>query len=231
MIKPIIHVAVMGSQFQNAVEHLVIRRRVDEIILVYGQEYNDQAENLLSRFVSLCLSVSPVPVVSDDFTNVLSSILKALDHHRLDDYDVEFSVSSCNNIMAIAVSVAAAITQSSILFINSINSRDISEIWPSELVNLTHKKQELLSYLDRQDCSIHQKTISEATGIMQSGISRHLHDLERAGYITRYRDSRNKQVRITELGSTVFHQKQIRKRRVWSSFVFRTPQSYETVGL
>jgi DNA-binding MarR family transcriptional regulator len=230
MIKPIIHVAVMGSQFQSAVEHLVIRRKVDEIILVYGHENSDQAQSLLSRFVSLYMSVVPVPVSSDDFTNILSSILKALDQSRLDDCEVEFSVSSGNSIMVVAASVAAAITQSSILFLTGSNSRDISEIWPSELVNLTHKKQELLCFLDRQDCFIHQKTISEATGMTQSGVSRHLHDLEKAGYVTRFRDSRNKQVRITELGSTVFHQKQIRKRRVWGSFALRTPQSYETIG-
>jgi uncharacterized membrane protein len=230
MIKPIVHVAVMGSQFGSAVEHLVIRRRVDEIILVYGQEYKGQAENLLSRFVSLYLSVVSVPVSPDDFTNVLSSILKALDHRRIDDCEVEFSVSSGSSIMAIAASVAAAITQSSILFLDNATPRGISEIWPSELVSLSHKKQELLSFLTRQDCFIHQKTISEATGIPQSGVSRHLHDLERAGYVTRVRDSRNKQVRITELGATVLHQKQIRKGRVWGSFVFRTPQSYETIG-
>jgi DNA-binding MarR family transcriptional regulator len=159
-----------------------------------------------------------------------SLLIEQLNHHKFDDCQIEFSITSEDCVIILAASVAAAITKASILCATEIEPLRISEVWPSELVNLTHKKREILDYLENSSCPVAQKEISRNTGIRQSGISRHLRDLELAGYIERDRVARIKQVQITELGSVILHHKQIRKRRVWDSFTNRASLGIQTVG-
>ncbi len=228
MSKPKIHVALLGKQ--KTIEHIAIRRSIDELILVYSRDKLELAENIIEQFSNFGIAVIPVRVVSNDFTSILSSILRALDHRKLDDYQVEFSITSGHCVMTMAACVAAAIVKASVICATETESFQMSEVWPSELVNLTHKKCEILDYLEIHDSPVHQKEISKHTGIRQSGVSRHLRDLEMAGYVRRTRKARNKQVQITELGSTILHHKQIRKRRLWSSYSSRTLESIQTVG-
>jgi predicted transcriptional regulator len=228
MTSPKILVALLGTP--TNVEQTAIRRRVDEILLVFADEQNEQAEYLLNKFSSLGISIVPVCVVPTNFSNILSSILRALDNQALDNYQVEFVVMPDNCIMTIAASVAAAIVNGSILCPDVNESLHINEIWPSELVNLTFKKREILTYLENYSNPVRQKDISLETGISQSGVSRHTHDLELAGYVVRSRIARKKQVQITELGSTVLHYKQIRKRRVWGSYFAQTSMGLQTAG-
>lgn len=228
MTKPKIHVALLGKQ--RTIEHLAIRRSIDELIIVYPKEKLELADNLIEQFSNLGIGVEPVIVVSNDFNNILSSILLALDHRKFDEHQIEFSITSEHCIMTLAACVAAAIVKASVICTTGTELPRISEVWPSELVNLTHKKREILEHLESYSCSITQKEISRNTGIRPSGVSRHLRDLELAGYIRRNRVARIKQVQITELGSAILHHKQLRKRRVWSSYTHQTSEVIQTVG-
>ena len=207
-----------------------MRRSIDELIIVYSQENLELADYLCERFTNLGINVEPVRVVSTDFNNVLSSILLALDQQRFDDYQIEFSITSGHCILTLAACVAAAITKASIICATGVELPNLSEVWPSELVNLTLKKREILEYLDNYRLPVNQKELSQNTGIGQSGVSRHLRDLEMAGYVRRYRIARIKEVQITELGSAVLHHKQIRKRRLWGSFTHHPREVIQTVG-
>ena len=228
MTKQKIHVALLGKQ--EAVEHLAIRRRIDELIIVYPKENHELADNLIDQFSNLGIIVEPVAVRSNDFNNILSSILTALDHQKFDKYDIEFSITSEHCIMTLAACIAAAIVKASIICATGVELPHISEVWPSELVGLTHKKREILEHLESFGDSISQKEISRYTGIRPSGVSRHLHDLELAGYIRRDRVARVKRVQITELGSSILHHKQLRKRRFWSSHTHSSTEGIQTVG-
>jgi predicted transcriptional regulator len=228
MTTPKLLVAMLGTP--TNVEQTAIRRRVDEILLVFTDEQNEQAEYLMKRFSSLGIPIIPVCVIPSNFSNILSSILRAIDNQILDDYQVEFVVMPGNCMMTIAASVAAAIVNASILCPEINESIDINEIWPSELVNLTFKKREILSFLESYNHPVHQKNISLETGINQSGVSRHTRDLELAGYVVKSRIARKKNVQITELGLAVLHHKQIRKRRVWGSYIAQTSLGLQTVG-
>ncbi len=132
--------------------------------------------------------------------------------------------------MTLAACICAMIIKASILLAKGSEIFNISEVWPSEIVNLTHQKYEILDFLESFDKSVHQKEMARETGIRQSGLSRHLRDLELAGYVTRSRINRHKYVQITKLGCAVLHQKQIRKRRIWSSHVLQIPKRLQTVG-
>jgi len=228
MTKPKIHVALLGTQ--EAIEHLAIRRSIDELLIVYSKDKIELALQLIEQFSNLGIVVEPISVVSNDFNNILSSILSALDHRKFDECHIEFSITSEHCIMTLAACVAAAILKASVICATGTELPRISEVWPSELVNLTHKKREILEYLESFHGPIAQKEISKNTGIRESGISRHLRDMELAGYIGRNRIARIKQVRITELGSAILHHKQIRKRRLWSSYTNRASEGIQTVG-
>ncbi len=228
MTNPKIHVALLGKQ--KTIEQLAVRRRTDELIIVYPQEKRELADNLVKQFLNYGINVVPVIVESNNFNNILSSILAALDHQKLDEYHIEFSITSEHCIMTLAACVAAAIVKASVICTTGLELPRISEVWPSELVNLTHKKREILDYLDGFDNPISQKEISRNTGIRPSGVSRHLRNLELAGYIRRDRVSRIKQVKITELGSAILHHKQLRKRRIWSSCTHHASEGIQTVG-
>ncbi|MFW9833317.1 MAG: MarR family transcriptional regulator [Candidatus Thorarchaeota archaeon] len=228
MTKPIIHVAILGKQ--ETIEHLAIRRRIDELIIVYPYETHEIADELITRFSNHGIPIEPVIIVPTDFNTTLSSILVAINQKEFDECQIEFSITSGHCIMTLAACVAAAITKASVICATGAELIDITEVWPSELVNLSLKKREILDYLERLSTPITQKEISQSTGIRPSGVSRHLRDLEQAGYIRRNRVARIKQVQITDLGSAILHHKQLRKRRIWCSQMYRTSEGIHTVG-
>ena len=216
MAKPKIHIAFFGNM--KNIEYLAVKRCIDELIIVYGWEEEEDVNKFIDKYSDLGLIVIPVKVAQNDFTNILSSTLNAVDSQKLDHYDIEVSVTTDDCIMTLAACISAAIVKASIICVQNDELVNISEIWPSELVNLSFQKREILGYLDSCERPVHQKDLAEDTRILQSGLSRHLRNLELAGYVTRSRVSRFKQVSITELGRAVLHHKQIRKRRLWSSY-------------
>ncbi|MFW9844762.1 MAG: MarR family transcriptional regulator [Candidatus Thorarchaeota archaeon] len=227
-MKPKLLVTMLGKP--NAVDRIIIRRRIDRLFLVVTDDELNQAYTLVEKFSSLGIQVSPIHIESTIFTKILSTILKVLDQRTLDDYEVEFGVSTGNTTIVIASCIAAAIVNASVFNFDNNYSIEISELWPSKLVNITHKKRQILSFLENYNDSINQKDISREIGIGQSSISRHIRDLEIAGYVTRTRIARKKVVKISELGSTILHHKQIRKRRIWDTYTFDKPLSIQTAG-
>ena len=86
MTNPKIHVAFLGM-LKN-IEHIAVRRSIDELILVYTSSQDDDADSLINKFANLGITVSPVRVAPNDFTNILSSTLNALDSQKFDQYDI-----------------------------------------------------------------------------------------------------------------------------------------------
>jgi DNA-binding MarR family transcriptional regulator len=228
MTIPKIHVTLLGKK--SSIEHLAVKRQIDDLIIVYPQEKRELANCLVEQFSNYGISVEAVSVVSNDFSNILSTILATLNQRKFDKYQIEFSITSGHCIMTLAGCVAAAIVRASVICASGIEIPLLSEVWPSELVNLTHKKNVILEYLESVDSPITQKEVSRNTGIRPSGVSRHLRNLELAGYVRRNRVARIKHVQITELGSAMLHHKQLRKRRIWCSLTHYTTEGIQTVG-
>jgi DNA-binding MarR family transcriptional regulator len=228
MIKPKIHIAFYGTS--ETTEYLAVKRCTDEIILVHSREQEDAVNQLIEKYSGFGIMTTPVKIVPDDFANILATVLDSVDSQKLDRYDIEVSVSTENCIVILAACVFAAIAKASMVCVQKDTAFNISEIWPSELVNLSSQKREILSYLDHCEKPVHQKEVAEETEIRQSGLSRHLRSLELAGYVTRWRMSRCKHVSITELGRAILHYKRIRKRRVWNSYTQPLTERIQVVG-
>ena len=141
MTKQKIHVTFLGNQ--KSLEQLAIRRSIDELIVVYPQEKSELANWAIEHFSSFGILVTSICVVSDDFHNILSTILSALNHRKFDEYQIEFSITSEHSVIILAACVAAAIVKASILCTTETEPLKISEVWPSELITLTHKKCEI----------------------------------------------------------------------------------------
>ncbi|MHA2068240.1 MAG: helix-turn-helix transcriptional regulator [Candidatus Thorarchaeota archaeon] len=230
MMRPVVHVAITSDWDSNAIERIAIRRSIAELVIVYPSNLESHALDLVQKFESLGLIVISVPVAYSDFDNTLSSILKALDDRRLDDYHIEFNVTNSTGIMTVAACVAAAIVKATVICSRENELFEIDEVWPSDLVNLTHRKRAILEYLSTQSEPIYQTEITNNTGVQRSGVSRHLGDLEHAGYVVRTRKAKRKYVEITNLGATVLHHKQLRKRRVWGHITDHPHQICQVVG-
>lgn len=228
MAKSKIHIAFFGDT--KSIEYLAVRRQIDELIIIHSPEHEDVVNQLIGKYSSVGITGISVRVASDNFTSILSSTLNALDSQKFDQYDIEVSIATENCVMTLAACICAAIVKASILCVQNDELIHMSEIWPSELVNLTLQKREILCYLDSCERPVHQKQVAEETGIRQSGLSRHLRNLELAGYVSRFKISRKKQVSITELGRAILHHKQIRKRRIWSSYAPPIADKIQMVG-
>ncbi len=230
MTRPVVHVAITNVWDSIAIERIAIRRSITELVIVYPSNLECHALDLVGKFKSLGLLVMSVPVAHNNFDNTLSSILRALNEPRLDDYHIEFNVTNSSGIMTVAACMAAAIVKATVICSRESELFEIEEVWPSDLVNLTHRKRDILEYLAIQSEPISQTAITNGTGVMRSGVSRHLRDLENAGYVVRSRKARQKYVEITNLGATVLHHKQLRKRRVWGPVTDHSHPIYQVVG-
>ncbi|MFW9769414.1 MAG: winged helix-turn-helix domain-containing protein [Candidatus Thorarchaeota archaeon] len=228
MAKPKIHIAFFGNK--KSIEYLAVRRQIDDLIIIHSPEHEDIVAEINRKYTDAGISSKSVMATSEDFTNILASALNALDSQRFNQYEIEVSVSTDDCLMSMAACICAAIVKASIVYIQGNEIFNFAEIWPSELVNLSYQKREILCYLESCKTPVHQKQVSEETGIRQSGISRHLRNLELAGYVSRRRTSRRKQVSITELGRAILHHKQIRKRRIWSSYSLPVAGKIQAVG-
>jgi uncharacterized membrane protein len=226
MIQQVVHVAVLDNQQSKNVEHISIRRCVDEIVLIYPYTDSEQTLDLKHRYENAGLCVRSMSIDPNNFDGTLSTILKALDDHRIDNHSIEFNISCRNPSMIIAACVAAMILRAPILAVSEDGYSELIEVRPSELSTLTSQKRLILEYLSFQSKPVTQKRISKEVEISRSGISRHIRDLERAGYVIRWRDGRRKKVSITDLGLTILHHKLLRKRRIWGTLPLQTKEIY-----
>ena len=225
MNKPKVLIALLGEP--SAVERILIRRCIDTLVFIFSDEKQKLASSLIEKYSILGIQVIPIHIQSLNFTSVLSSILRVLNQHHLDECSVEFSISSGNPILIMATCVIAVIINSSILYVGENGRVESSEVWPSKLVNISYKKKQILDFLENYDGPINQKDIAGEIGISQSGISRHIYDLELAGYVTRTRVAKKKVIEISDLGSVIIHQKEIRKRRIWAPYMIENSGSVQ----
>lgn len=226
-----VHIAMIGGVWKRGIEHSIIRRAVDQIVLVYGSSVAAEAYDFLVHLQNVGVSVVSVTIDESSFSAVLSAVLSTLNSIPCDDCRVEFNVTCASKTMAMVATVAAAILQGTIVYSEEMRSVDITEVWPMELTNLTRKKMEVLHFLAEQAGPVYQRSIAKELDIPQSGISRYVKDLELAGYLSRETISRRKVVCISDLGSAIMHSKRFRKRRIWAKKSPCTASTAEVNGL
>ncbi len=231
MERPTVHVAMIGQVWDRRIEYCVIRRAVDQMVLVFDSNVAVEAHNFVAHLQDMAIEVTPIPIGEHSFSAILSAVLASLNNTPGDECSVEFNITCASKIMTIVASVAAAIVHGTIVYSEEVNSVDMAEVWPTELTTLTRKKMEVLRCLSMHDNPVHQRTLAKELDIPQSGISRHVRDLELAGYLSRETVSRKKVICISDLGSAVMHSKHLRKRRIWTKRSKAKDDSLQIRGL
>jgi DNA-binding MarR family transcriptional regulator len=98
-----------------------------------------------------------------------------------------------------------------------IKKGDIIKVQPVSVAILTEPKKIILQRLE--DCGgavDSQRELGSRADLKASSISKHLNDLEDAGYIIRIDHGRKTRVEITNLGRIVFNLKTFRQENIWS---------------
>jgi DNA-binding MarR family transcriptional regulator len=230
MTQVTIHVAIFDNQRKGDTERITIQRRVDGVILVYPFEEEKSVFSTLERYKNLGMEILTVPVDPNDFHNILSHILEALDDYCIDSQKIEFSIVCQNPILALAACFASIIVQAPIYSMTDSDLSKIVEINSSKITTLTVQKRRILEIISEHPGSVNQRHITQEIQLSNSNVSRHIKTLAKAGYVKCYREGRQKYIQITTLGSTVLRHKLLRKRRIWGTPNFQPTEVYSSVG-
>jgi CRISPR locus-related DNA-binding protein len=230
MSSGIIHVAVFDDYLKGATERITIKCSVDGVILVYPFEEQEHALNIIKWYGNLGMQVLTVPVDQNDFQNVLSHILEAIDDYCTDSQEIEFNVTCRNPILTIAACFAAMIIRAPIISLTEEEFSKVVKIQTADITLLTSQKRKILEQLSSQAGLVNQNDIARIIELSRSNVSRHIKSLAKAGYVECWREGRKKFVQITTLGTTLLRHKLLRKRKIWGTSKLQSTKVYCSVG-
>jgi predicted transcriptional regulator len=213
-----LHIATLGLHQNILVEYVITRRGADKVAIIYTEDNKEYLKGLEKR-----LKEKQVPVVSRkvppwNYHEVLSEILEIVAEHE--QYDIEYNMSCGTRIMTSAGYLAALFTDSPVYFVKDPGAEkkgEIIKVQPISVALLTEPKKIILQRLEECGGSVDtQRELGSRADLKASSISKHLNDLEDAGYIIRKDYGTKTRVEITNLGRIVFNLKAFRKGKVWS---------------
>ncbi len=213
-----LHIATLGLHQNILVEYVITRRGADKVAIIYTDENKEYLRGLEKR-----LGEKQVPVISSkvqpwEYYEVLSEILEIVAEHE--DYNIEYNGSCGTRIMTSALYLAALFTDSPVYFVKDPGAElkgDIIKVQPVSVALLTEPKKLILQKLEECGGSVDtQRELGSRADLKASSISKHLNDLEDAGYIIRRDYGTKTRVEITNLGRIVFNLKTFRQGNIWS---------------
>ncbi len=213
----ILHIANVGIYANERIDHVLIRRGADKVILVYTEVNRKEVSQIREKLKEYLIPVDLVYVEPFDYEQVLSRILEEIAKHS--DYRVEFNVSCGTRIMTAASCMAAVLVGSPVHFV----CQDGDEL-PGKLVTvhplpramLTKPKKNILDRLVELGGTVNsQAELGTRVGLGVASISKHIKDLEQFNYVKRNKEKGKNKVVITDLGRVILQLKQARKERLW----------------
>ncbi len=189
----------------------------DKVALVYTEKNSDELEEIMGRMKRGGIPVIAKRVDPWRYHKILNGILEIVLEHS--EYEIEFNISCGTRVMTSAAQMAALFTDSTVYFVTEKDGNVMGEIVQVEPVSvsmLTEPKKNILAELIDLGGAVNSQTkLGTRTSLGASSISKHLKELERAGYISRELHNRQKRVEITDLGKTVLQLKRVRKMMLW----------------
>ncbi len=210
-----LHIATLGLHANERIEHMVMKRGADKVVLFYTERNKDEVKEFVSRFSRAGIPTETVIIPPWDFQMILAKILETIVENE--EYDeIEFNASCGTRVMTAASYVAAVHSDAMLLVISEDETtvlKEIIEIQPFSKITLTRPKRRILEQLVELGGTVYsQKELGTRAELEASSISRHVRDLEQVGNITRKRMGRQKLISITPLGRIVLRTRQIRER-------------------
>ncbi len=212
-----LHIATLGLYRNMLVEHVIARRGADKIAIVYTEKNEDDLEVMVKKLKSNKVPVITRKVLPWDYHDVLSTILEIVTNHE--DYAIEYGISCGTRVMTTAAYLAALFTDSPVYFVKNPYADEIEgiiEVQPVSVALLTKPKKRILNGLESQGGSVNsQRDLGSRVELGASSISKHVTDLDAAGYISRSQNGQKRPIEITNLGRIVLNLKTFRKDNVW----------------
>ncbi len=221
-----LHIVLLGTQFDMGIIQSLLKRPIDELIFATNSLVYELANEFRLDLRKLGIESSIIQFTSNRFETMLSEILATINCKEYNECQVNLDITYATPLMSVAACVASNIVNGKIICDSGDKDNRTTELYLSNMMNLTSRKKELLGFLTGQKKPFPQSEITDALEIPRSGVSRKLSDLEEAGYIERFTLSRKKYVSITPLGASVFHAKDLRSRRIWNADSQEQQQSY-----
>jgi len=212
----ILHIATLGLFANQRVHHVLVRRKADKIAIIYTEKNMDEVGQIRDQYKAQGIEVISEKVNPFEFNEILTKILGIVAEHP--DYKLEFNVSCGTKVMTSAAHMAALLTDSPVYFVDSEGDEigEMRKLQPLSISVLTPPKRRILEELVEKGGTVEaQKELGTRMLLKAASISRHLNNLEAAGYIARGHRVHGKSISITDLGRAVLRIKQIRKQSVW----------------
>ncbi len=213
-----LHVATLGLHANERVLSSIMKRGADAAAIFYTEKNKSELVELESLFKSHGIPVESIQTDPWSFEKILADILEVV--ARYPDADVEFNGSCGTRVMTAAVYMAAILTKSTVLIVSEEKDGGpvgpLLTIEPGQTLQITRPKANILERLIEKGCFVESQSLLGSRKSLKSGsITKHLQDLERAGYVKRKKNGRKKSVTLTDLGRALYNVKKVRKQRVW----------------
>jgi CRISPR locus-related DNA-binding protein len=212
-----LHIATLGLHANERVDYVLMKCGGDKLALVYTEKNSDELKEITARMKRAGIPVIAKRVDPWGYHKILNGILEIVLEHS--EYEIEFNISCGTRVMTSAAQMAALFIDSTVYFVTEKDGDvmgEIAQVEPISVSMLTEPKKNILSELVDLGGSVDsQKKLGTRTSLRASSISKHLKELERAGYISRELHNRQKSVEITGLGRTVLQLKRVRKMLLW----------------
>ncbi len=213
-----LHVATLGLHANQRVIRSIMERGAQKVVLLFTDKNESELPRLLSLFEQSGIPVEKIKTKPWNYDAVLKDILEVVSHHP--NAEIEFNGSCGTRIMTAAVYMAAILTQSPVLIVAEDEAGepkgDLLTISPGQTMKLTPPKMRIIEKLLDEGGSVEtQSDLGSRRSLKSGSITKHLQELERAGYIRRKKSGRAKRVTLTDLGRAMFDAKKVRRQRIW----------------
>lgn len=109
-----LHIATLGLYANERVDHVVLKRGADRVVVIYTKENEEELADIRARYHHYGLPLDARKVEPWSYEEVLSEILEVvLDYPN---HEVEFNISCGTRVMTTAAYMAALFTDSPVFF-------------------------------------------------------------------------------------------------------------------
>jgi DNA-binding MarR family transcriptional regulator len=211
-----LHIATLGVHANKRIDYVVTKKGADKIALIYTERNEEEMKEFVDQYRKRSIPVLSKKVEPWNYRDILAEILEVAAAHR--EFEIEYNISCGTRVMTAAAHQAALFTDSKIYFVLGDYDEplgEIVEVLPLSVTTLTHPKRAILEKIDGYGGKIDsQKQLGTRTSLKVSSISKHLREMEDAGYITRTRNGHRNKVEHTKLGKIMLKIKEYHKGKL-----------------
>lgn len=207
------HIATLGLHANQRIEHVVMKKGADKVVLVYTKKNEHLLPVLIDRFEKGKIFAEGVLVHPWDYRKILASILSIVVENE--EYEVvEFNVSCGTRVMTAATYAAAALLEATVYVVSENDTDVVGELVafrPLSLQTLLRQKRKILTRLLKNGGAVESMAqLGSRESLGASSVSKHVKALERMGLVTKKAHGRKTSVAITDLGKIILRLRQIR---------------------